>query len=210
MKNKKITLIIVMTLSIGILVSCTKDSKENQNSVSKTEQNQQIKDNVDKADNADKIDSGSSANNTEDGKDNATQSTQDAQSPSGNKVIVKDISEKVKDYIINGQGDKPEALKLKWSNEFLNKIDIENLYTNYMENGGESEDIERFAEYITLNAPILNGWEELFKKNLFDVYGEEVVKLEHLEGDLYQAYISKNGSEVPYVVVSARTGYFHG
>lgn len=48
MKNKKITLILLMTLSIVTLVSCAKDSKENQNSLSKIEQNQQIKNNIDK------------------------------------------------------------------------------------------------------------------------------------------------------------------
>lgn len=120
------------------------------------------------------------------------------------------ISEKVKDYIINGQENKSEAQKLKWSKNFLNEVNIEDLYNKYISSGGNGEDIEEFATYITLNAPILSNWEELFKKDLYDTYNEEVVKLEHLEGDLYEAYVNKNGSEVPFVVVSSRTGYFHG
>lgn len=120
------------------------------------------------------------------------------------------ISEKVKDYIINGQENKSEAQKLKWSKNFLNEVNIEDLYNKYIKDGGNGEDIEEFATYITLNAPILSNWEELFKKDLYDTYNEEVVKLEHLEGDLYEAYVNKNGSEVPFVVVSSRTGYFHG
>lgn len=70
--------------------------------------------------------------------------------------------------------------------------------------------MEKFASYMTLNAPIVDNWEELFKKDLYDIYGEKVVRLKHLENDLYEAYIKKDGAEVPYVVVSARTGYFHG
>ncbi|WP_294188463.1 hypothetical protein [uncultured Clostridium sp.] len=120
------------------------------------------------------------------------------------------ISEKVKDYIINGQENKSEAKKLKWSKRFLNEVNIEDLYSKYIKDGGNEEDIEGLATYVTLNAPILSNWEELFKKDLYDTYNEEVVKLEHLEGDLYQAYVNKNGSEVPFVVVSSRTGYFHG
>lgn len=120
------------------------------------------------------------------------------------------ISEKVKDYIINGQENKSEAKKLKWNKRFLNEVNIEDLYSKYIKDGGNEEDIEELATYVTLNAPILSNWEELFKKDLYDTYNEEVVKLEHLEGDLYQAYVNKNGSEVPFVVVSSRTGYFHG
>ncbi|SJT59092.1 Uncharacterised protein [Clostridioides difficile] len=120
------------------------------------------------------------------------------------------IKEKVMNYIINGQENKPEAEKIKWSKTFLNQVDIENLYKQYIKNGGETNDLEKFADYITLNAPIPNDWEKLFEKDLYDTYGEKVVRLEHLQDDLYQAYIKKDGVEVPYVVVSSRTGYFHG
>lgn len=121
-----------------------------------------------------------------------------------------DMDVKVKEYILNGQYEKPETLKLKWSNSFLNQVDIESLYNQYKAKGGNPEGIEKFAEYITLNAPIPDNWQELFKKDLYDIYGEEAVRIEYLEGDLYQVYVIKDGKEVPYVAVSARTGYFHG
>lgn len=120
------------------------------------------------------------------------------------------ISEKVKEYIINGQGDKPEASKIKWSKSFLNKADIVSLYKQYVAKSGNSQDLAKFAAYMTSNAPILNDWQKLFEKDLNDIYEEKVVGLEHLNKDLYQAYVKKNNKEVPYVVVSARTGYFHG
>lgn len=120
------------------------------------------------------------------------------------------IREKVIDYINNGQGDKPEAKKLKWRPEFLNKVDIDALYKQYTGDGGKAGDLESFANYMTQNAPILNDWQELFKKDAYDTYGVKIVKIEHLEGDLYQAYIEKDGSQVRYLTVSAKTGYFHG
>ena len=127
------------------------------------------------------------------------------------KVYSEDnITEKIKNYIINGQEYKPEAQKIKWSKTFLNRVDIESLYKQYIDNGGQADDLESFANYMTLNTPIPSDWKDLFEKDLYDKYGEKVVKLEHLNDDLYQAYIVKDGSEIPYVVVSSRTGYFHG
>jgi hypothetical protein len=120
------------------------------------------------------------------------------------------ISEKIKKYIFNGQKNKPEAQKIKWNKTFLNCVDIELLYNQYIAHGGHADDLESFASYMTQNAPILNDWKDLFKKDLYDTYGEKVVRLEHLKDDLYQAYIIKNHSEIPYVVVSSRTGYYHG
>lgn len=121
------------------------------------------------------------------------------------------ISEKVKNYIINGQENKPEAQKVKWSKTFLNQLDIEGFYKQYIDTKkGNADDLESFSKYITLNAPIPDNWEELFRKDIYSIYGEKVVRVQHVNDDLYQAYIMKNDSEVPYVVVSARTGYFHG
>lgn len=131
-------------------------------------------------------------------------------SPSENSITNENIKEKVINYIINGQENKPEAQKIKWSKSFLNQVDIENLYKQYIKKGGKSDNLEKFAEYITLNAPISTNWEKLFEQDLYDKYGEKVVRLEHLQDDLYQAYVKKDGNEIPYVVVSSRTGYFHG
>ncbi|MDT8717129.1 Ig-like domain-containing protein [Clostridium sp. 19966] len=135
------------------------------------------------------------------------------QSPESNpktEVSEQNISEKVKDYIINGQGNKPEAGKLQWSKTFLNSVDIVSLYKKYKAAGGNGQDLESFAKYMTTNAPIPSNWKEMFEKDLYDTYGQKVTRLEYLGGDIYEAYIDNNGSEVPYVAVSSRTGYFHG
>ena len=50
----------------------------------------------------------------------------------------------------------------------------------------------------------------MFKEEINGTYGEKISKVEYLEGDLYTAYVVKDGKEVPYVTVNARTGYFHG
>lgn len=215
-------IIISLLVSTMFLTACSlkdSDGKSGQNNKADKEITENSNDTNEEKD---------STQNTEDNKDNNTTGNYDndsdnnssiessnntsgeSQSPSDNSINKENISEKVKDYIINGQGDKPEAEKYKWSTRFLNEVNIAALYDNYIASGGNSSDIEEFAKYITLNAPILSNWEELFKEDLKDTYGEEVVKLEHLEGDLYQAYVNKDGSEVPFVVVSARTGYFHG
>lgn len=149
-------------------------------------------------------------NSSKDTPQKSADTSEQKNSPSTNSTTEQNVSEKVKDYIINGQENKPEAEKLKWSKTFLNQVDIESLYNQYVKNGGNSDDLAKFAEYMTLNAPILNDWEQLFEKDFYDIYGEKVVRLEHLENDLYQAYIKKGESEIPYVVVSSRTGYFHG
>ena len=145
---------------------------------------------------------------------NSTQNTVDNSenktTTSNNSDKEQDISKKVKEYITSGQDSKPEAQKLKWSKTFLDEVDIEKLNKEYISNGGNNEDVEKFAEYITKNAPILSNWEDLFKKDLLNQYGEEVVKVEKIEDELYQAYINKDGKEIPYVVVSSRTGYYHG
>lgn len=141
----------------------------------------------------------------------AVSTISDDKSSSGNNTSSEqNISEKVIDYIINGQGDIPSANKLNWSQTFLKQVDIESLYKQYTTGGGNADDIKNFAVYLTQNAPILSNWKDLFKNDLYNAYGEKVSKLEPLHENLYQAYIIKDGSEVPYVVVSSKTGYFHG
>lgn len=149
-------------------------------------------------------------NSSKDTTQNTADSSKQKTSPSSDRKTEQNISEKVKNYIINGQENKSEAGKIKWSKTFLDQVDIESLYNQYITTGGNADDIEKFADYMTLNAPIPNDWEKLFEKDLYDMYGEKVVRLEHLEGDLYQAYIKKDEAEIPFVVVSSRTGYFHG
>ena len=203
MKKSMICLLVATML----LSACSlKDSQETNNSTKNDKVNEVAIEDDDKKDTTENTEDVANENQTESNSNNASE---EINKPSDN-ISEDNISEKVKDYILNGQEDKSEAEKLKWSNAFLNQVDIEALYNQYISEGGNAEDIKKIAEYITMNAPIQDDWEELFKKELFDVYGQEVVKLEHLEGDVYQAYVNIDGSEVPYVTVSARTGYFHG
>ena len=130
--------------------------------------------------------------------------------PSSSSVENNKHSAMVTDYIINGQGNIPESDKLSWSKTFLKQVDIESLYKQYIANGGNANDLKQFAIYMAQNAPIPSNWEALFEKDLYDALGKKVTRLEHLQGDRYQAYVVIDGSEVPYVVVSSRTGYFHG
>lgn len=148
---------------------------------------------------------------TKNSSENSKQKIVPSKDNTKNKVSSEqNITEKVKDYIIKGQENKSEAEKIKWSKTFLNRVDIESLYKKYLANGGKAGNLQSFANYMTLNAPIASDWKKLFEKDLYDTYGEKVVRVEQLKGDLYQAYIKKDGKEIAYVVVSSRTGYFHG
>jgi len=120
------------------------------------------------------------------------------------------IAEKTKNYIFNGQGNIPEYQKIHWSKTFLNRVDIISLYKKYIANGGNKNNLSNFAKYMTINAPIQSDWKVLFEKDLYDSYKVKVVRLVHVKDDIYQAYIISNGSEIPYVGVYSRTGYFHG
>lgn len=144
-------------------------------------------------------------------------SLQEEKSTSENNTNVKDsisdncdITKKTKDYILNEQDNKSEAEKIKWSETFLNQVNIDDVYQEYLSTGGTADDIQSFAQYLTLNAPIFHNWEELVATDLFNTYDEKISHIEHLQDNLYQVYIKIDGSDVPYVVVNSRTGYFHG
>lgn len=132
-----------------------------------------------------------------------------------NKPIVTDekaidMGAKAKDYILNGQGDKSEAEKLKWSNSFLNAVDFKKMYNNYINDAGAPDDVVWFSKYITLYSPAPKNWEELFKNDIYNNYGVKITKINYLETDRYTAYTMIEGKERAYVVVNSRTGYYHG
>jgi hypothetical protein len=133
-------------------------------------------------------------------------SVQQEKSTSNNTDRIK----KTKDYILFGQEDKSEAEKIKWSPIFLNQVNIEQVYQEYLSTGATAQDIQSFAQYLTLNAPIADNWQELVATDLLNAYGEKISRIEPLQDTLYQIYINIEGLDVPYVVVNARTGYFHG
>lgn len=120
------------------------------------------------------------------------------------------MASKAKEYILNGQEDKPEAGKWNWSQSFLDQVNIEQVYEKYISAGGSAEDIESFVKYLSENAPVPKNWKTLFEADLLNSYGEKPSKYELLENDLYQVYVKKDGAEVPFVVVNAKTGYYHG
>ena len=230
--NKKSTIFIilgmVMFLLLGVICLTNSVSALNNSPNISVNDNDELNEKAsvndkDTVNDKDKLDEKTNDNNYNDSSENnQTEGNLNTEVSSNNAEITNnDISSNsytnlndmvinVKDYILNGQGDKPEALKLKWSKTFLEQVDFKTMYDNYLAEGGNSDDIEAFAKYITLYAPIQSNWEELFKKDLYDIYGENLVRVEQLEGDSYQAYINVDGKEVPYVVVSSRTGYFHG
>lgn len=215
---KKIVFYLVCLSFMFVIIGCnnsevdnTKTEKkevlESSQKVEKSDEDIAKSDNENKENAQDKVVNSDNSKTENKNNDIKTQekSTEPKKSSNGDN-----IKGKVIDYIINGQIDKSEAQKIKWSKTFLSKVNIESLFNQYVSSGGNSNSLEGFAQYITNNAPIQSDWKELFKKDLKDLYGEKVVRLEHLKDDLYQAYIEKDGQEIPYVVVSSRTGYFHG
>ena len=121
-----------------------------------------------------------------------------------------DITQAVQQYILHGQNDTPEAGKIKWSKAFLDQVDLPAMYQAFLSSGGATGDVHLFALYITENAPIPENWQALITTDLYALYGATAVRFESLGDDLYQVYIVVDGVEIPYVVASARTGYFHG
>lgn len=199
-------IIICLLFSTIILTACSiqkqHDSGDEINNIDK-EVSESLKDEKNNDNNV---------NNTSENKlaESSDEEIQDINTDTFNYTSLEDMKVKVKEYILNGQGEKSEAQKLNWSNSFLEQVNLEEMYYNYLSDGGISSDVEGFAKYITLYAPIPSKWQEIFKRDLYEAYGEQVVKMELIGDDLYQAYVEKEGKEVPYVVVSARTGYFHG
>lgn len=120
------------------------------------------------------------------------------------------ITDEIKEYILHGQMDKPGAEQVKWSETFLNYTDIPTVYQEYLDQGGTPDHMERFAKYLTANAPIPDNWQTLVKSDVFMIYGRKAVRFEHLEKDLYEVFVEIDGSEVAYLVVSSRTGWIHG
>ncbi len=121
-----------------------------------------------------------------------------------------DIAEQTKDFLMHGQEDKPEAGKLHWTQAFLDQVDINAVYEQYLADGGKAGDVTAFAEYLTENAPVPDNWKELFEADLLAQYGVKPSSYEDLGDDFYQVYIMNEGKEVPYVGLNARTGYYHG
>lgn len=122
----------------------------------------------------------------------------------------KAMSRQVTEYILHGQDDIPEASQLKWSEIFLDQVDIEQLYESYLYEYESRDNINDFAAYLTNNAPVSDNWKELFADDLLQAYEQIPIRYEQLDDYNYQVYVKIDNIEVPYVVINSRTGYFHG
>lgn len=120
------------------------------------------------------------------------------------------ILQETKDYLLHGQEDKSEAEKLHWTQAFLDQVDIQAVYDEYIAAGGKADDVLSFAQYLTENAPVPGNWKELFEADLLAQYEVTPSRYEALDDGYYQVYVIMEGAEVPYVGLNARTGYFHG
>ena len=192
--KKLIISALILMLTASVTIGC---GSKNEN---KTENNK-------KAETTEKVKNDDTNDNTE------TSNNENTDNENTNNEASANVDERVaevKNYIINDQDGLSEAEKIQWSKSFLNATDVKSLYNDYIKSVSNNYDVKAFAEYITKNAPILDNWQELFKQDVKDTYGQDIVKIESVGGDMYQAYINNEGNEVPYVGVNARTGYFHG
>lgn len=203
---KKLNSIIPFLFVIGFLLTACSTN------ISETDKNKSSSSaNVSSAVTAQSTFSSSYAPNSAQNSQATTSNTSNLQNSAAASVPKdENMSQKVKEYIINGQKDKAEADKLNWSEAFLNQVDIEAVYQKYISTSGKTDDIESFAKYLTQNAPIPSNWKKLFEADFLKTYGEKISRYAPLQDNLYQVYVKKDSADVPYVVVNIRTGYFHG
>lgn len=193
-------LMLVTTTAIGCgTKNDNKTEKKNKAETTESTKNKEEKENKQEEDS-----NGDTDENTNNNVDSSNSQDVSNEDKSDERVA------EVKNYIINGQNNLSEAEKIQWSESFLNSTDIKSLYNDYIKSVSNNYDVKSFAEYITKNAPILSNWQDLFKKDVKNAYGQDIVKIESLGGDMYEAYINNEGNVVPYVGVNARTGYYHG
>ncbi|MHB8061309.1 MAG: hypothetical protein ACYDG2_01540 [Ruminiclostridium sp.] len=202
---KKFKLFLILILTSFLLMACSNNGSE-------TEVKQVTDDTFNSTQSETSTDNSSQeVKSTAENNTNVSESTPNKNEAATESTPDKsDISSKTKDYILNGQEGKSEAEKIKWSETFLNHVNIDDLYQEYISAGGTAGDIKKFAEYLTLNAPIPDNWRDLVATDLLNIYDVKISRIEHLQDDIYQVYVEIEGSEVPYVVVNSRTGYFHG
>lgn len=206
-------LLICFLLSTVFLTGCSfNDSKDSKKSID-DDSNKTISESSNDISKSDKLDqdsiNSSKENNTDQDSTSAAEENNTDQDSTSSAEEINNIDESIKNYIVNEQKEIPESQRIKWSERFLNQLNIEDKYNQYLLSGGNKNDLKEFANYLTLNASAPDNWKELFEEDLYDKYGEKVTRLEHLQDGLYQAYIEKDGQEIPYVVVSSKTGYFH-
>lgn len=120
------------------------------------------------------------------------------------------ITKETIDYILNGQENAYGASALKWDENFLNKVDIQAVYKDYIASGGKKDDVQAFTQYLTNNAPIPADWQEMLTESIKENYDVNVTRFELIEGVSYSVYVTLDGQEVNYLTANARTGDYHG
>lgn len=183
--------------------SKTENSKTTENSTSSTKVNEDNKE--DESSNTKPKEENTQANNSSTSSEKSTKPTEkDSKNSKDNG-----LSEEVKNYILNGQNNVAESDRLNWNSTFLDKVDINTLHNQYISSGGDNNDLRQFAIFVTSNAPILDNWVDLFKEDILKKEGLKISKLRPLDNDLFQAYVREGDGDVPSLIVSSRTGYFH-
>lgn len=126
------------------------------------------------------------------------------------EALVENMDSYVKSYIMVGQDDMSQSEKMNWTKSFFIQLNTSDLYAEYLEYGYKFNDVRNFANYITDEAPITDNWKELFEVNLYDIYQVEVTRYEQVDDVKYQVYVTiVDDVKVSYVIVNARTGYYH-
>jgi len=112
------------------------------------------------------------------------------------------------DFLLNGQEEKSELERLNWNESFLNNLDLAAIHQQFVDGGADPDDVENFAVFLTQNAPISENWQQDFKAQMLAQHQVELTRFEPIGGDDFQTFTEQNGAEVPFAIVSSRTGYY--
>lgn len=114
--NKKLTAATILVLSLLLVGGCSSTSNKSDTNLNGTKAKSETypQSNIGTA----SENSASLSKNTTKNDENNSKSNVKDKVPSK-----QNITEKIKNYIINGQENKAEAQKIKWSKTFLNRVD---------------------------------------------------------------------------------------
>lgn len=157
MKIRRISFLIVMVLSITTLVSCARNSTENQNSINKVEDSQQVVDNTNKINNTNKPDS---TNNIKEDKNSETKTEKNQQVNNTNEATSK------KDNVQeNTTVNKTQKIKGR-KQEFLNKLDS---IQKELDNSPEKKEADTGVT-LAMRSYAQKEY-DMYDKELNDIYG---------------------------------------
>lgn len=125
----------------------------------------------------------------------------------------RNIPYRVKDYLVNGQGHLSTSQGFWWNDTHLEALTdetINGLYSNFLESGGNGNDIKDFAEYLSLNAPPYPHWKKVFENSILSDWKDiKITKYdESYDSEYVEVYIED--FEPVFVNVNTITGYYSG